>query len=278
MIFSQRMSRITNIPRQENKIMTQPENNEFGKNCRTTVILFGFILAATVIVAALLPAKSETPVTAHQPKINTDIGDEIIADFGLLVEESGFNQSAFSKLDDGLALYRRPDSRGAVEWFYMRVTGNKETSAAILDAADKNDIPLSLAFALAYTESRYKTNAVNKNRNATIDRGLFQLNNRSFPKLTEEEFFDPAVSAKYGMSHLRFCMNTAGNEVAALCMYNAGTSKVRSNNTPQSTLNYAGKIMAYRERLDSLFNEEVMAYYETRPLSGVTVAYAGSRK
>ena len=48
--------------------------------------------------------------------------------------------------------------------------------------------------------------------------------------------------------------------------------------SPQSTLNYAGKIMAYRERLDSLFNEEVMAYYETRPLSGVTVAYAGGRK
>ena len=274
MIFSHRMS---NISFKENKIMTQPGINEFSKNCRTTVILFGFILAATVIVAAFFPAKSVTSVS-QQPKMNLDIGDEITADFGLLVEEAGFNASAFSLADDGLALYRRPDSRGAVEWFYMRVTGNKEVSAAILDAADKNDIPLSLAFSLAYTESRYKINAVNKNRNATIDRGLFQLNNRSFPKLTEQEFFDPAVSAKYGMSHLRFCMNTAGNEVAALCMYNAGTSKVRSNNTPQSTLNYAGKIMAYRERLDSLFNEEVMAYYETRPLSGVTVAYAGGRK
>ncbi|UKI53636.1 MAG: transglycosylase SLT domain-containing protein [Treponema sp.] len=61
---------------------------------------------------------------------------------------------------------------------------------AILEEAEKNDIPLSLAFALAYTESHYNVNAVNKNRNSSIDRGLFQLNNRSFPQLKEEDFFN----------------------------------------------------------------------------------------
>lgn len=121
--------------------------------------------------------------------------------------------------------------------------------------------------------------AVNKNKNASIDRGLFQLNNRSFPQLAEEEFFDPAVSAKYGMAHLRFCLNVAGNEVSALAMYNAGTTKVRSNNTPQSTLNYVGKIMAYQEKLDRLFADEVLAYYETsRPMNGVSVAFLNNRR
>ena len=145
---------------------------------------------------------------------------------------------------------------------------------AILEEAEKNDIPLSLAFALAYTESRYNVNAVNKNRNASIDRGLFQLNNRSFPQLKEEDFFDPAISAKYGMSHLRFCLNIAGNEVSALAMYNAGTSKVRADNTPQSTLNYVGKIMAYQDKLEKLFADEVLSYYETtRPMTGISVAF-----
>ena len=169
--------------------------------------------------------------------------------------------------------------RGAVEWFYLHVTGNRDITMAILEEAEKNNIPLSLAFALAYTESRYNVNAVNRNKNASIDRGLFQLNNRSFPQLEEDDFFNPAVSAKYGMSHLRFCMNVAGNEVTALAMYNAGTTKVRSNNTPQSTLVYVGKIMAYREKLDRLFAEEVSPYFDSsRQMSGISVAFLGNRK
>ena len=133
---------------------------------------------------------------------------------------------------------------------------------AILEEAEKNDIPLSLAFALAYTESRYDVNAVNRNRNASIDRGLFQLNNKSFPQLKEEDFFNPVVSAKYGMSHLRYCLDTAGNEIAALAMYNAGTGKVRSNSTPQTTLNYVSKIDSYRKGIDRLFEDDVLAFYE----------------
>jgi soluble lytic murein transglycosylase-like protein len=100
------------------------------------------------------------------------------------------------------------------------------------------------------------------------------LNNRSFPQLEEEDFFNPAVSAKYGMSHLRFCLNVAGNEVTGLAMYNAGTNKVRSGRTPESTLNYVGKIKAYQDKLEKLFAEEVLAYYETsQPMSGISVAF-----
>lgn len=165
------------------------------------------------------------------------------------------------KIDTGLELYRSALSRSSVVWFYNQITGNQDVTLAILTAAEANDIPLSLAFALAYTESRYKVTAVNSNTNKSIDRGLFQLNNRSFPQLKEEEFFDPYISAKYGMSHLRFCLDTAGNEVSALAMYNAGTTKVRSNKTPQVTLNYVSNIIGYREGLDVLFNTQVAIFY-----------------
>ncbi|MBQ1949849.1 MAG: lytic transglycosylase domain-containing protein [Treponema sp.] len=253
--------------------------NAFRASCRNSLVFCALILVVTLIVGKTLPAKEEVS-TVPVVKATTETENEVIADFNILIEEAGFSSTKAANGDSGLALYRQPTSRTAVEWFYLHVTGNRETAMAILEEAEKNDIPLSLAFALAYTESRYNTNAVNRNRNASIDRGLFQLNNRSFPQLKEADFFDPAVSAKYGMSHLRFCMNIAGNEVAALAMYNAGTNKVRADNTPQSTLNYVGKIKAYQEKLDRLFSEEVLSYYENsvRSLNGISVAFMGNRR
>lgn len=162
------------------------------------------------------------------------------------------------QFDVGLELYRSVHTRTAVEWFYTNVTENRDVALAILQEADKNNIPLSLAFSLAYTESRYKERAVNRNTNSSIDRGIFQLNNKSFPALVEADFFDPYISAKYGMSHLRYCLDTAGNEVSALAMYNAGTNRVRNNGTPQMTLNYISNIQTYRQGLDQLFNYEVV--------------------
>ena len=195
--------------------------------------------------------------TEETPKKEVPFFVEDVTDsFGIEVVDFG------KQLDVGLELYRALPTRTAVEWFYTNVTGDMDVALAILREADKNNIPLSLAFSLAYTESRYKPRALNKNTNASIDRGVFQLNNKSFPALVEADFYDPYISAKYGLSHLRFCLDTAGNEVSALAMYNAGTNRVRNNGTPQMTLNYISKIQTYRQGLDSLFASEVVAVYE----------------
>ena len=194
--------------------------------------------------------------TEEAPKKEVPFFVEDVTDsFGIEVVDFG------KQLDVGLELYRALPTRTAVEWFYTNVTGDMDVALAILREADKNNIPLSLAFSLAYTESRYKPRALNKNTNASIDRGVFQLNNKSFPALVEADFYDPYVSAKYGLSHLRFCLDTAGNEVSALAMYNAGTNRVRNNGTPQTTLNYISKIQTYRQGLDNLFMSEVVAVY-----------------
>lgn len=176
------------------------------------------------------------------------------------------------KADMGLRLYRSLQSRVAVVSFYNKITHNAEVTLAIIENADANDISLSLAFALAYTESHYKSTAINKNKNTSIDRGLFQLNSNSFPKLTEAEFFDPYTSAKYGLAHLQFCLDTAGNETAALAMYNAGTTRVRSNGTPQVTLNYVDLIMNYRYGLDALLTTQVAVLYESELNSMIAMA------
>ena len=224
------------------------------------------LLAVCLLVFTLIPSTAEKQAEAAKeiPDFNMlnsmDFTEEYFAEAGFKTE---YADDYSPEDDEGLALYRQPQSRPAVEWFYTHVTSSREVALAILENADKNDIPLSLAFSLAYVESRFKSNAVNSNTNHTIDRGLFQLNSSSFPKLTEAEFFDPKVSAKYGMSHLRYCMDIAGNDITALAMYNAGTSRVKQNKTPQHTLNYVAKISNYRVHLESKFSTEVLAFYST---------------
>lgn len=256
------------------------ETNRFHNSCFASLSLCVMLTGIALSIYFCLPAPVLDP--APEPAIAEMISapeDDFSTDFYDHITEASF-EKINSNNDSGLTLYRQSVSRGAVERFYTCIARNKDVALAILSEADNNDIPLSLAFALAYTESRYNPEAVNNNVNSSIDRGLFQLNSNSFPALTEADFFDPYISAKYGMSHLKFCLNSAGNEVSALAMYNAGTGRVRSNKTPQSTLNYIGKIMTYQKMLESLFVDEVEAYYESRLLPGLvttTVAMADKR-
>ena len=256
------------------------KGRSFSNICFLTVISSILLTASALLVYFLLPSQindkkvNEKITIADLNEENEEELSQAFQDYYTEVSLTRYN----NKTDDGLILYRQQISRVAVEWFYLQITGNKEVTQAILSEAEKNNIPLSLAFALAYTESGYRTNAINKNTNLSIDRGLFQLNSNSFPELTEEDFFDPFVSAKYGMSHLKFCLNYAGNEVSALAMYNAGTNRVRSNKTPQTTSNYVGKIMSYQKMLDQLFSEQVTAYFETQLLPGISVAYTDNSK
>jgi hypothetical protein len=153
--------------------------------------------------------------------------------------------------------YLDTTSREWVTDFFARICGSWYVADVILKEAVQLSIPPSLAFALSWEESRYDFSAVNpSNRDGSVDRGLFQLNNNSFPKLSEGEFFDPQVNARYGMSHLRMCLDTAGSEVAALAMYNAGSGRVISGGTPRQTLDYVDRVLATRRKIDRVFREE----------------------
>ena len=177
-----------------------------------TAFLCIILASAAVLVYFLLPNAAEPVQIDPEPLTIIDLSDETEEELSAAFQDY-FSEVSLNRLtddyDSGLALYRQPLSRTAVEWFYFQITGSREVTQAILTEAEKNDIPLSLAFSLAHTESNYNTNATNRNANTTIDRGLFQLNSNSFPELSETDFFDPFVSSKYGMSHLKFCLNTA---------------------------------------------------------------------
>ena len=248
-------------------MQTKIKSHGFSTACFLAVALSIFFITASLLVYYFLPnsAHTEDKVEIVDLSEETEVIDTTETDIANNIQSVIMEVSLegdYEKRDSGLDMYSQPLSKSATEWFYYQVTGDKDVTLAILSEAAKNEIPLSLAFALAYAESNYKVTAVNRNTNGTIDRGLFQLNSGSFPTLSEAEFFDPYTSAKHGMQHLRFCINKAGNEVAGLAMYNAGTNKVRSNRTPQSTLNYINKIFAYRQKLDELFEEQVCPYFE----------------
>jgi soluble lytic murein transglycosylase-like protein len=159
-------------------------------------------------------------------------------------------------VDKIMEAYRDPLNRDYVTAFFGEITQSLEIAQVILANADIYDIPPALAFALCWEESRFKVRAVNrKNRNNTTDRGLFQLNDRSFPKLSENEFFDPQTNAYYGLSHLRWCLDSADSLVAGIAMYNAGTIRVTSEGTPKRTLDYVSNILDSKQRLETLFEE-----------------------
>jgi hypothetical protein len=160
-------------------------------------------------------------------------------------------------LDTVLETYGDSSSREWVISFFARLCGSEELAEIILEGAARYAVSPSLAFALSWEESRYNYQAVNcQNRDGSIDRGLFQLNNRSFPKLAEQEFFSPRINTAHGMAHLRLCLDMGGSEITALAMYNAGTSRVRSGGTPRQTLDYTARVLTVRRKIDRVFLEE----------------------
>jgi hypothetical protein len=160
-------------------------------------------------------------------------------------------------------LYREPESRERVIDFFAKICDSHEIAEVILANADKYNISPALALALAWEESRLNPRAVNsKNRDQRIDRGLFQLNNRSFPRLEIQAFFNPELNAHYGMSPLRHCLDIGGYEIAALAMYNAGTARVRYSGTPKTTLDYISRILENRSIIESHFHKQETLFQE----------------
>ena len=176
------------------------------------------------------------------------------------LESADFRKAVLSRsqTDYISQFYLDPRTRSAVLDFFTAITASEEISKIILDAATDRKLPPSLVFALVHEESRFNPRAINRN-SQTIDRGLFQLNSASFPKLSLADFFDPRINAQYGTAHLAYCLEQGGNEVAALAVYNAGYGRISKTGTPRSTLDYIHRALNYRSNLEELFEAQVVA-------------------
>jgi len=167
--------------------------------------------------------------------------------------------------DPVMGYYRNLEYREWVIDFFAGICSNREIARAILDNADEFDVPAALAFALSWEESNFNPRAVNRfNGDGSVDRGLFQLNNRSFPNLGINDFFDVSVNARYGIGHLRHCLNSGGSEISALAMYNAGTGRIRNTGAPKVTLDYISRILENQSKIESRFHSTLIKEEEDR--------------
>jgi hypothetical protein len=175
-------------------------------------------------------------------------------------------------------LYNQPESRELVIDFFTELCPSREIAEAILTSADWFNIPPALAFALAWEESKLNPLAVNdKNRDGSIDRGLFQLNSRSFPHLELQGYFSPDVNSWHGMSHLRSCIDAGKSEIAALAMYNAGAGRVTSSGAPKSTLDYISRIFDNRNKIENSFFE-LKSWYQGQQIELEPIADIAEEK
>jgi hypothetical protein len=217
--------------------------------------LLGSLLLCTVIAAdtAIFSKKYAAIRTTE----NTSEEDKERGSSFLAVTERG--------PDPIMEYYRNHEYKKWVIDFFTDICSSREVAQVILFNADEFNVPAALAFALSWEESRFNPRAVNRhNRDGSVDRGLFQLNNRSFPDLDALAFFNVQYNARYGISHLRYCLDFGGSEVSALAMYNAGTGRVTSTGAPNVTLNYISRILENKSKIESRFHTMLIKEEESR--------------
>jgi len=181
-------------------------------------------------------------------------------------EDSNFFLAVSERAPDPIIeYYRRSEYKSWVIEFFTDICSSREIAQVILQNAEEFEVSAALAFAVSWEESRFNPRAVSKpNRDGSIDRGLFQLNNRSFPELDTLAYFNVQYNARYGIGHLRYCLDFGGSEVSALAMYNAGTGRVTSTGAPKVTLNYISRILENKSKIESRFHTMLMKEEEKR--------------
>ncbi len=218
-----------------------------------------FTVISPIVLSLFLSSCNSKPVP---PSANSALS-ELSA---LSEKEASDYISRLSRTDPISPYYKDPATQKETLAFFSGLTQSENVARVILENAGRFGVRPSLAFALALEESEFRVDAINRNGDS-IDRGLFQLNSKSYPRLKTTEFYDPAINARYGIAHLASCISQAGNEVAALAMYNAGNGRVERGATPKRTLDYVSRILSYEDNIASLFAAKVMT--ASRPVPGL---------
>jgi len=148
-----------------------------------------------------------------------------------------------------LTLYRDDHLRPLVVDYYTQLTSDRTVALAILETCDDLGLDPSLGFSLAWNESKFNPRAINYNP-TTMDRGLFQLNTKTFPELDRKAVFDPRRNARQGLAFYKYAFTKLGTEAKALGYYNSGIGMLTDRALPRSTQAYVKKILADRDRMD----------------------------
>jgi len=238
----------------------------FNEKPEVLIPLFAGVLCSLVLCALVALNLSFFTVPETITIVPVEKIIEVIVEEEEPQETRVFFFSANEKNQDPvLEYYRNSEYREWVIEFFQGICPEHKIAEAILNYADEFNVPAALAFALGWEESNFNHLAVNRNNlNGSVDRGLYQLNNRSFPNLEAREFFDIDTNARHGISHLKYCLDTGGSEISALAMYNAGAGRVTNTGAPKVTLDYISRILENRSRIESFFHSRLIKEEESR--------------
>ncbi len=156
--------------------------------------------------------------------------------------------------DDPISRYYiNTETKDQVLKFFSTITDSEHVAKAILDNSVEHNIRPSLAFAVAYVESRYNPKARSKNTTGSLNSGLFQLNSSVFGWASEKLIYDPYHNAELGLSHLEEYLSLSGDEFSALAAYNAGVTRVSDEGVPAMTFRYISEVSIMERAIMSLF-------------------------
>lgn len=152
------------------------------------------------------------------------------------------------------SLYNENVTRSLVRKFFLNKTKSEKITDTILFYAEQENIPIGIAFSLAFVESSFRPTVENVNKNASRDLGLFQLNTNTFRYMKKEDFFHLDTNVKAGIGYLKFAFSLDPDPKIALAIYNAGPSRPLRGIIPDSTQKYIKKILAYSKKLEAEFS------------------------
>ena len=208
-------------------------------------------IALLVIGAFLLTSSSHTHTRLPTPAVKYNHFAEWLE--GNQRQAADNEMAAHSEIPDDIntisEYYEHPLTHQSVIDFFVAITASERIALPIIYHAEQYNVPIDLMFALSWVESSYRPYAVNHNR-TSADRGLFQLNSKTFYHLDIDEFFHPDINALHAAQHLRYCLDKAKGDVpTALAIYNAGLGRVIRNTIPEITKVYRARIIEYRAQL-----------------------------
>jgi hypothetical protein len=239
---------------------------DFKKITIKITLALGCLAAMVICVLPVIQLSKLLTAQNHEPEPYVLIAEEEAEEesFEILIGSNILTRMRTQRVDHILDMYRELESQKRVIAFFAELSGSKEIAELILANSDEFNISPALAFALCWQESQFIPQAYNnKNLNGSVDRGLFQLNNLSFPHLNGADFYDPEVNVYHAMKHLRVCIDiSGGSEITALAIYNAGANRVRNTGTPMRTLAYINAIQDNRAKIENHYLEWESAYQE----------------
>lgn len=161
------------------------------------------------------------------------------------IMESSVNRDIEQHLKDGKgeSIYK----------FYDRITGYRDITYRIIEQCLYFDVPINIALALCYEESRFYIYAENgiHNKDGSADYGLFQLNSYVYSEYEKEYLMDINNNIRFGIQHLRSDYEEYGDWFKAVIAYNSGSI----SDVPESTIHHMAKIFNRAREYDRMYWE-----------------------